>query len=109
MDEDFFFSLEKKIPSVVMQKQDVQPSLCSGVLQLVPMLFEYSLLLHSPLPPNGTPVLDSHFISSLSSQTIGDLCPGSLRHLFQIRKEGRIVVGLEANNKIFVLLLTLAL
>lgn len=109
MDKDFFSKLKKKSQVLSCKKQDVQPSLCSGVLQLVPMLFEYSLLLHSPLPPNGTPVLDSHFISSLSSQTIGDLCPGSLQHLFQIRKEGRIVVRLEANNKIFVLLLTLAL
>lgn len=111
VDEDFFFfqTEKKKSQGLSCKKQEVQPSLFSGVLQLTPMLFEYNLLLHSPLPPNGTPVLASHFIISLSRQTIGHLCPGNLQHLFQIRKEGHVVVGLEANNKMFVLFLTLAL
>lgn len=74
----FFSKLKKKSQALSCKKQEVQPSLSSGVLQLVPVLFEYNLLLHSPLPPNGTPVLDCHLIISLSRQTIGDLCPGNL-------------------------------
>lgn len=90
------------------KKQEVQPSLCS-VLQLVPMLFNYNLLLHSPFFASSWYACVGLPLHHRSFQTIGDLCPGNPQHLFQIRKEGRIVVELEANNKMFVLLLTLAL
>lgn len=44
----FFSKLKKKSQALSCKKQEVQPSLCSGVLQLVPMLFKYNPLLHSP-------------------------------------------------------------